>query len=110
MFFCFLLFRLSFKLNYFFPTTSILFELYNNIMSMTYSPFERNHMDYLKSIISTSCHIIVSYYIVKANYMAPGRYQSITNIVPPSSNMITQGIIFLKLSKVIVMIGLVQSI
>ena len=68
-------------------------------MSMTYSPFERNHMDYLKSIISTNCHIIISYYIVKANYMALGRYQSITNIVPPSSNMITQGIIFLKTIK-----------
>ena len=78
---------------------------------MTYSPFDINHMDYLKSIISTSCRVIVSYYIVKAYYMAHERYQSITNIVPPSSNMITQGIIFFfKLSKVMVMIGLSQSI
>ena len=83
----------------FFPTTSILFELYNNIMSMIYSPFEINYMEYLKSIISTSCHIIVSYYIVKADYMVPGWYQSITNIVCPSSNMIAQGIIFCKTIK-----------
>ena len=68
-------------------------------MSMTYSPFEINHMEYLKSIISTSCHIIVSYYIVKADYMAPGWYQSITNIVPPSSSMIAQVIIFFKTIK-----------
>ena len=63
-------------------------------MSMTYSPFEINYMEYLKSIISTSCHIIVSYYIVKADYMVPKWYQSITNIVFTSSNMIAQGIIF----------------
>ena len=68
-------------------------------MSMTYSTFEINYMEYLKSIISTSCHIIVSYYIVKADYMAPGWYQSITNIVCPSSNMIAQGIIFCKTIK-----------
>ena len=68
-------------------------------MSMTYSPFEINYMEYLKSIISTSCHIIVSYYIVKADYMALGWYQSITNIVCPSSNMIAQGIIFCKTIK-----------
>ena len=65
-------------------------------MSMTYSPFEINYMEYLKSIISTSCHIIVSYYIVEADYMAPGWYQSITNIVCSSSNMIAQGINFCK--------------
>ena len=68
-------------------------------MSMTYSTFEINYMKYLKSIISTSCHIIVSYYIVKADYMVPGWYQSITNIVCPSSNMIAQGIIFCKTIK-----------
>ena len=68
-------------------------------MSMTYSPFEINYMEYLKSIITTSCHIFVSYYIVKAYYMAPGWYQSITNIVCPSSNMIAQGIIFCKTIK-----------
>ena len=65
-------------------------------MSMTYSPFEINYMEYLKSIISTSCHIIVSYFIVKADYMAPRWYQSITNTVCPSSNMIAQSIIFCK--------------